>query len=98
MVFRREKVQQSNKISQVWLEINNHNQQPFIQNLIPKLEELCQNLVQDSVTELINCTQFTEESYLFNSYLNFLPKDNGSLPAFWMTYSYFHIGRHLFTA
>ena len=24
-----------------WLKINNHNQQSFIQNLIPKLEELC---------------------------------------------------------
>ena len=38
----------------LWLEMNNHNQQSFIQNLIPKLEELCQDLDQDSFTELIN--------------------------------------------
>ena len=66
--------------------MNNYNQQPFIQNLTPKLKELCQNLDQDSFTELINCTQFTEMSELFNSYLNFLRNDNGSLSAFWMTY------------
>ena len=69
-----------------WLEMNNHNQQPFIQNLIPKLEDLCQNLDQNSFIKLINCTQFIEVSELFNSYLNFLRNDNGSLSAFWMTY------------